>query len=1789
MAKTVDEVLQYFKTISPNEATKGKLFERLMLRWLRTDPRYHDLFAKVWLWSDFPSKTDFGSGGDTGIDIVAKTVEGDYWAVQCKFYAPGTTISKGDVDSFLATSGRSFYDREVPQVALETPGTASPAAEDIGRITAFSRRLWIATTDNWNSNAEEAIRNQNPPLSRVSLSDLRSSAVDWEKLLNGSEGKDALGEGKQLRKHQSDAIAAALEYYKTHDRGKLIMACGTGKTFTSLRLAETMLEGRGLVLFMVPSIALLGQSLNDWCADAAKPIRAVCICSDEKVSRKNSRGGGKRASVGADEDDSAGSIEDLALPASTNAVSIAKQIKNYRNHDGLVVVFSTYQSIEAVAEAQRKILYETGGEFGEFGLIVCDEAHRTTGARLSEADESNFTKIHDNGFIRGTRRLYMTATPRLYGESAKIKASQKDCVLCSMDDEAIYGKEFFRVNFSYAVQNGILTDYKVLVLTVSEEMLPEEILKRVRSGEAKEVNYDDASRMIGVINALSKRILGDKGQTWENDPRLMRRAMAFTRKIGSVGEPGSSKNIAAALPLISEIYTDSLTEEDKTKVVHIAARHVDGSMGAMQRSAALTWIEEEGEDPQECRVITNVRCLSEGVDVPALDAVLFLSAKNSQVDVVQSVGRVMRSFHRGLPDEKKYGYIVIPVVVPEGTRPEDALEDNETFSNVWQILNALRAHDDHFNAHVNTIALNKNKGTKVTVGVPGLGGSGIGGSAVEVDNEEVGRQLIMRFGEQTQEAIFARLVEKCGDRQYWENWAGKVGEIARKYIERISRIVSEEGSEGRKYFDEFVKTLQRNLNSGVTPDQCIEMLAQHLITRPVFDALFSGYKFVENNSISSSMQFMVDILREQAVDQGGEELQSFFDSVRVNVGKIDNLEGKQTVIKNLYEQFFKKAFPQTVETLGVVYTPVECVDFIIRSVDEILRSDFGTSLSGENVHILDPFVGTGTFITRLLQSGVIRREDMARKYTREIHCNEIVLLAYYIADVNIESVFQECCPQEEYLPYNGICLTDTFQLGEDGGEDKIFKAFFKENSEEVERQRGTPIRVIIGNPPYSVGQGSANDNAQNQHYPRLEARIADTYAAHSKVSNKNSLYDSYIKAFRWAGDRISPPGGSEEGDKMKHDDGGGIVAFISNGAWIDGNAQDGMRACLEKEFDKIYVFNLRGNQRTSGELSRREGGKIFGSGSRTPIAITFLVKYPHGGSSDQGCEIWYHDIGDYLSRREKLDIVKDFGSIASVPWVRITPNSKGDWINQRGGNFDSLILLGDKKDTENSKTVFEPYYSRGLATTRDAFCYNSSLAVVQEEAKVQIDFYNSERERTHALAAEEGRRHGGGRGGEESGGQTSAGVSLSVSNLVARDSTKLSWSRAVLWDVEKGKEYNLQDCEWREALYRPFFRQHLLYYKPLNEMVYQLPRLFPTAGHENLLICVCGIGVTKEFSCIITDTLPDLELIGKSQCFPLWWYEEREEETAEPGLFDALEGGAESTGEPRSLAETDIPTKRSWKRHDGITDWFLAEVRGHYVGENSITKEDIFYYVYGLLHSPQYRETFANDLRKSLPRIPIVDSFEDFLSFSRAGRALAALHLGFDRFPSSAASTSPHQAKASLKGAASLLADGCPSASSAAHIEDRLLSECGVRVKRAGSWPDESLLTEEELLKWYRVDDRMRFGKTQATPEGDGSKGAKMPSPSKDDKSRIIFSPRLSVENIPAEAYDYVLNGKSAIEWLMERFAVTMDKKTGIRNDANDWAREHDNPRYILDVLLGVISLSLKTRQIVSSLPSLSL
>lgn len=1158
------KILNAYRAHAFHERDKGDRFERLMQAYLKTDPKYAHLLKDVWLWSEFPGKTDLG-GSDTGIDLVARTHEGDYWAIQCKCFQEDAYIDKPAVDSFLSTSSREFLNENL-------------------QTTRFAHRLWISTTNRWGTNAQEAIRNQNPPVTRINLFDLIEAPVDWGKIERGVHGDAARTPKKSLRPHQREALEKAHEHFKTADRGKLIMACGTGKTFNALRIAENETDGKGLILFLVPSIALLGQTLREWSADANEPINAVCICSDPDISKKRSR----------NEDTDTYSVIDLALPASTNTYYILHQFEHIRarNLPGMTVVFSTYQSIDVLARAQDTWMSKG---FPGFDLVICDEAHRTTGVSLAGEDESAFVKVHDPDFIKARKRLYMTATPRLYSDDTKSKAAMADAVLCSMDDKALYGEEIYRIGFGEAVERGLLTDYKVLILTLNDRDVPPAVQQAIATGE-KEIKTDDLTKLLGSINALSKQFLGNEGLLSEDNTEPMRRAVAFCASIAN------SKDISRTYNLATEAYIQSLPPEKKAQMVSVSSKHMDGTMTAPERDQLLSWLKED-TTANECRIITNVRVLSEGVDVPSLDAVMFLSARNSQVDVVQSVGRVMRK-----SPGKAYGYIIIPVVVPANVEPDKALDDNERYRVVWTVLNALRAHDDRFNATVNKIELNRKKPNNILIGRPEYSFDSDGNPVPFREDSpgygaqrEAGRQLAMQF-EQLQNVVFARMVLKVGDRRYWEQWARDVAIIAERQIERIKYLIQEKKAQ-RAAFDSFLHGLQKNINPGINQEQAVEMLAQHIITQPIFDALFEGYSFVKSNAVSVAMQSMIESLEEGSnLAEQDETLQRFYESVRTRAEGIDNAEGKQRIIIELYDKFFKTAFPKMVEQLGIVYTPVEVVDFIIHSVNDILKKEFDRTISDDNIHILDPFTGTGTFMVRLLQSGLIDVNDLERKYKYELHANEIVLLAYYIAAINIENAYHDATPDPDdgvgkanYIPFDGIVLTDTFQLGETDDGEKLFSEMFPQNSARVQRQKKAPLRVIMGNPPYSVGQKSANDNAQNQKYSKLDARIAETYAKATHATNKNSLYDSYIKAFRWSTDRL---------DKAQ----GGIIAFVSNGAWLDGNSADGFRKTLEKEFDKIYVFNLRGNQRTSGELSRKEGGKIFGSGSRTPIAITLLVK-----------------------------------------------------------------------------------------------------------------------------------------------------------------------------------------------------------------------------------------------------------------------------------------------------------------------------------------------------------------------------------------------------------------------------------------------------------------------------------------------------------------------------------------------------------------------------------------------------
>ena len=700
----------------------------------------------------------------------------------------------------------------------------------------------------------------------------------------------------------------------------------------------------------------------------------------------------------------------------------------------------------------------------------------------------------------------------------------------------------------------------------------------------------------------------------------------------------------------------------------------------------------------------------------------------------------------------------------------------------------------------------------------------------------------------------AKIVEKCGTREYWEDWAKDVAEIAERHITRIRSLVGQEGSDAQGFFQDFLKEVRDDLNEAVSADDAIEMLAQHLITRPVFDAVFEGHEFVERNPVSVAMSEVLSVIDEAQVGREAKALEGFYASVRRRASGITDAQARQNLIVELYDKFFRNAFPLTTQRLGIVYTPVEIVDFIIHSVDDVLREEFGQTLGSEGIHILDPFVGTGTFITRLLQSGLIDPNELERKYRSEIHCNELVLLAYYIAAINIETVFHAVAGRDEYLPFEGICLTDTFALHEG---DDLLSDYMKDNSDRRQRQKATDIRVIFGNPPYSAGQKTEDDNAKNVVYLGLDQRIRSTYVERSQAGLSQNLYDSYIRAIRWGSDRLGSAG---------------VMAYVTNAGWLDSNAMDGMRKCLADEFASIHVFHLRGNARTSGELRRKERGNVFGEGTRTPVAITVFVKSPD--AKEQG-RILFHDIGDYLDRKQKLKIIKSLGSVRGIKevglWNGITPDEHGDWLDQRDARFSAYPVLGDKKHAL-SNVLFRDY-SLGVVTNRDAWCINPSRKALAENIESTVEFYNAELERWNR---------------EKRAVESSQNPLPKVDDFVTVRPTRISWSRALKASIRNGKPIDVADGQLVPCIYRPFTKHWQFFSRRLNDMVLKVPRIFPGGESPNRAIAVTGKGEKAEFSTLMIDALPNLHTVNSGQCFPLWLYDDADPDV-EPDMLSELD------------------------------------------------------------------------------------------------------------------------------------------------------------------------------------------------------------------------------------------------------------------------------------------------------------
>ena len=1579
----------------PDPRERGRQFEPLVKEVLETDPTFKDRYAKVWLWNDWPKRRS----GDIGIDLVAQNMDATLTAIQCKCYDPNSTLYEQNLATFLANSNAEF-----------------------------DQRLVISTTSNLSHNARALISNQRPPVNVQSFFGLEETAIDWDAYLKDEEAPLIAAPGKRLRQHQRDALMDVYAGFAEHDRGKLIMACGTGKTFTALRGAEEIARPGGRVLFAAPSISLVAQALREWNRDSEIPIRAFAVCSDPKVGRGDSDGA---------------HVYDLPIPATTDPLKLAKAAA-IEEPDKLTVVFSTYQSMQVIRDAQQVGM-------PQFDLAVCDEAHRTTGYSLKDEERSNFLMIHDAEAIRARKRLYMTATPRLYNPKAKAKAEQADAYVASMDDKATYGPEFHRLGFAKAVEDQLLSDYKVSILVMTEEQIAEEYQQELAEEDGG-LPINDVGRVIGCLNGLAK--LDPQNKEFKEDPEPMRRAVAFSNTI---------KYSKHFVDLVGALQDGAGIAERR---MHAQARHVDGTTGVLKRAAEIAWLGDETlMMDNQCHILSNARCLTEGIDVPALDAVLFLQPRKSQIDVVQAVGRVMRR-----AEGKKYGYIILPVVVPAGEDPADMLDRNNAYAHVWEVLQALRSHDDRFEAWINKLDLNRSKGDRVSVIGVGSRKTGEEEDEEEPKVAEDAAQLVFsgldedRL-EQWREAIYAKIVERCGERRYWEQWADSVSDIARRHHTRITEIINQPGGAGEQ-FHGFVDALRGNLNESISDGDAAGMLSQHLITKPVFDALFGGSKFAELNPVSQAMQGMIDALADKGLEAETEELNDFYASVRRRAEGINNAEGRQRVAIELYDNFFRKAFPRDAERLGIVYTPVEIVDFVIRSVEDLLQQEFGASLGDEGVHVLDPFTGTGTFVARLIQSGLISSDDLPRKYRSEIHANEIMLLAYYIAAVNIENSYHEAMREagheDEYEPFGGIVLTDTFQSSEP--HDRQDTTMLPRNNERIERQLALDIRVILGNPPWSVGQGSANDANQNLAYPSLDGNeatsnsattsIALTYGKESESGNKQALYDSYVRAARWASNRVLESSS------------GGMVAFVTNGGFIEGNAFDGFRKTVASEFHAVYVYNLRGNARTSAEQRRREGGGVFDTGSRAGVAIVFLIRRP-GDVPATDAEISYRDIGDYMPREKKLQTLCE-SSLNDQGWRTITPNQHGDWINQRSDRFVELRRLAKTKGQPGGDSPVFGLSSYGVTTKRDSWVFGSARSKLLGRVEEAVQFYN---EQVKAWASGDA--------------------------TFDRDPTKFSWDNTTERLLKRSEALEFKPENVRTAMYRPFFRQQLYFARKLNYSVYQLPRLFPSSNAKTYTILLESHlrSGGRAPTILAVDTTPDFNF-------------------ASVGTF----AFARSVVNP-TLGSTEGGDGQAWV--DNITDDAFATYKARY--GDDVTKDHIFAYVYGILHSPDYRERYATDLAKMLPRIPEVEAADDFFAFADAGQRMLDLHIGYEE-----AEPYPLQEQVAI---------GAP----------------------------------DDDARWYV--EKMKWSGNRKQP----------------DRSTIVVNDWVTLSGIPDEAHRYVVGPRTALEWLIDRYRIRVDKASGIVNDVNDWGLELDppNPRYIIDLIKRVTTVSVETMKIVDGLPPL--
>ncbi len=1584
----------------PNLRHKGSLFEKLSKRFLLEHDSANE-YESIDLWSDWELR---GNKGDRGIDMVITTASKEYIAVQCKYHQD--SISLNDISTFLSQLQAGVGEvRFKKGIIISTSHLTRAALEEIEQIRSTGMGIDI---------------------DEITEEDFIYSRIDWEKFdPMQTQDEIPLCDKKKPRSHQTEAINATKEYFSDpkNTRGKLIMACGTGKTYTSLKIMEAL--DPKITLFLAPSIALLSQTFREYAKEKSEPFYASIVCSDDKVGKSK------------DEDNDDIKFSELPIKASTRLEDILSVLEKAQKENKRFIIFSTYQSALRIKEAQEAGL-------NGIDLIICDEAHRTVGAMYSsnERDDKNaFTLCHSDENIKAKKRLYMTATPKVYSESSKAKAKESDNVIYSMDDADTFGEEIYTLNFSQAIALDLLTDYKVIILAVRKENLSgvtNSVNKKISQLKAegtkldkKLINNEFVCKIVGTHKGLAKQdlIVLDEENKEDNDLKDKKDTVASQRAISFCKSIQTSKNIKDSFETIMECYDEELKKKS-FKNLKISIDHIDGTMNCKDRLEKLEKLNEF--QPNTCKVLSNARCLSEGVDVPALDSIVFFDGKSAMVDIIQAVGRVMRK-----AKHKKRGYIILPIALEESEiKNLDEAVKNTNFKNIWKVIKALRSHDP---------SLVDEATFKEKIKIFGSDDASNPDDEEELkkdkteqsDPKEAQKTLFDAILLQDlADAVYNVMPTKLGDRNYWENFTKKTGNIARTLNNRL-KIIFEKNPE---FFHGFLDSLRENIHQNIKEDEALDMITSHIITKPIFDAIFGDNI---KNPIAKALDKMVQKLSTLGLEGETKDLKNLYESVKTEATHAKSQKSQQELIKNLYNTFFKEAFKKQSEKLGIVYTPIEVVDFILRATNGILKKHFNTDFNDQSITIFDPFTGTGSFIARLLskENALISDEALKEKFQKNLFAFDIVLLSYYIALINITQAAQN--RDSSLKNFKNIALTDSLDYLEEKTNKGVLPLYedLKENKEIKDTLAGQNIRVIIGNPPYSSGAKSENDNNQNLSHPKLEKLVYEKYGKNSTSrSVGKTTRDTLIQSIRMASDVVKDRG---------------VVGFVVNGGFIDSKSADGFRKCVAKEFSHLYVLNLRGNARTSGEQRKKESDGIFDSGSRATIAIVFFVK----DSSVTNNTIYYYEVEDYLKREAKLHLLAGFENLDLVPFKEITPNDKGDWINQRNDDFDKLIPLKRDKKLQNP-SIFD-INSNGVASGRDPWVYNFSPKILTQSVQTCIDTYNADLKRFNARFREAFKQ----RTAKDKGIKPADRYKHLNDREITTDKTKIAWVQNLKNQLIKGKK--LDDFSQEKisvSLYRPFNKQYFYYDRELAWSFYSMKKIFPDKGVHNVVI---NTGVGKAFSALISSEIPCHDLLFHNQAYPLYYYDDL------------------------------------GNRYNAISGYALNLFRRHY-GDNLIAEEEIFYYIYAVLHHKGYLEKYKNSLAKEAPRIALS---EDFKELSMLGKELGELHLNYE------------------------------SGEMHASVEY-------------------TTLMNAEIEGYYDVE--------KMTKKGDC----------------ILYNKNITITKIPEKAFDYVVNGKSAIDWVIERYQKTMDKESLIENNPNDYA----GGKYVLELLCRVIKLSEKSVDLIEKI-----